>query len=149
MESEIRVGRAPARHESDGESLLVVDDLRTHFEVAAGSVRAVDGVSFTLARGRTLGVVGESGSGKTVLSRSIMGLLPARGVVREGSIRFDGAEIGFQVGGVTIYAVQAVILSGSSTIVPAMARTARSMVMVGILGFEQGRHCARQHASHQ
>ena len=43
MENEIRVGRAPARHVDDGESLLVVDDLKTHFAVAAGSVRAVDG----------------------------------------------------------------------------------------------------------
>jgi peptide/nickel transport system ATP-binding protein len=46
-----------------------------------------------LAAGRTLGIVGESGSGKTVLSRSIMGLLPKRGVVREGSVRFEGTEI--------------------------------------------------------
>ena len=57
-------------------------------------MHAVDGVSFTLERGRTLGIVGESGSGKTVLSRSIMGLLPKRGVVRHGSIRFEGTEIG-------------------------------------------------------
>ena len=49
---------------------------------------------FSLERGRTLGIVGESGSGKTVLSRSIMGLLPKRGVVRHGSIRFEGEEIG-------------------------------------------------------
>ena len=57
-------------------------------------MHAVDGVSFTLERGRTLGIVGESGSGKTVLSRSIMGLLPKKGVVRQGSIVFDGVEIG-------------------------------------------------------
>ena len=57
-------------------------------------MHAVDGVSFTLERGRTLGIVGESGSGKTVLSRSIMGLLPKKGVVRHGSIRFEGVEIG-------------------------------------------------------
>ncbi|MBM3658356.1 MAG: ABC transporter ATP-binding protein [Actinobacteria bacterium] len=75
------------------EPLLQVEDLRTHFETPRGIVRAVDGVSFTLARGKTLGVVGESGSGKTVLSRSIMGLLPKRGTIREGSVRFDGTEI--------------------------------------------------------
>ena len=59
-----------------GEPLLVVDDLHTAFRTGRGTVRAVDGVSLTVGRGRTLGIVGESGSGKTVLSRSIMGLLP-------------------------------------------------------------------------
>lgn len=73
--------------------LLEVTDLRTYFETSRGLVRAVDGVSLQVERGRTLGVVGESGCGKTVLSRSIMGLLPRRGTVREGSIRFDGTEI--------------------------------------------------------
>src|SRR5262249_13061429 len=58
-----------------------------------GVVRAVDGVSFALARGRTLGIVGESGSGKTVLSRSIMNLLPRTNVIREGEILFDGTEL--------------------------------------------------------
>jgi peptide/nickel transport system ATP-binding protein len=73
--------------------LLAVDDLATYFESDRGRVRAVDGVSFVLERGRTLGIVGESGSGKTVLSRSIMGLLPKHGVVRRGSVRFEGTEI--------------------------------------------------------
>src|SRR5690606_3706424 len=73
--------------------LLVVDDFRTHFRTPAGTVKAVDGVSLTLERGRTLGIVGESGSGKTVLSRSIMGLLTARNVVRTGSVRLNGQEL--------------------------------------------------------
>jgi oligopeptide/dipeptide ABC transporter ATP-binding protein len=73
--------------------LLVVDDFRTHFETAAGTVKAVDGVSLTLDRGKTLGVVGESGSGKTVLSRSLMGLLTARNVVRTGSATYNGQEL--------------------------------------------------------
>ncbi len=76
------------------DSLLEVTDVATYFDTDRGLVHAVDGVSFTLERGRTLGIVGESGSGKTVLSRSIMGLLPKKGVVRKGSIRFDGVEIG-------------------------------------------------------
>jgi peptide/nickel transport system ATP-binding protein len=74
--------------------LLEVDGIKTHFKTPRGLVRAVDGVSFSLERGRTLGVVGESGSGKTVLSRSIMGLLPKKNVVREGSVRFENREIG-------------------------------------------------------
>jgi peptide/nickel transport system ATP-binding protein len=79
--------------ETDG-PLLELEDVRTHFQTPRGLVRAVDGVSLTLERGKALGIVGESGSGKTILSRSIMGLLPPRGTVREGSIRFEGREIG-------------------------------------------------------
>ena len=74
--------------------LLELNDVRTHFQTPRGLVRAVDGVSLTLDRGRSLGIVGESGSGKTILSRSIMGLLPPRGTIRRGSIRFEGREIG-------------------------------------------------------
>jgi oligopeptide/dipeptide ABC transporter ATP-binding protein len=73
--------------------LLEVTDLRTGFRTAGGLVRAVDGVSLTLDRGRTLGIVGESGSGKSVLSRSIMGLLPKRNVVREGRVVYDGQDL--------------------------------------------------------
>jgi peptide/nickel transport system ATP-binding protein len=72
--------------------LLEVTDLRTHFRTERGLVRAVDGVTFSLERGKSLGVVGESGSGKTVLSRSIMGLLPSTAVV-SGSVLFAGQEI--------------------------------------------------------
>lgn len=74
--------------------LLELENVTTHFQTARGLVRAVDGVSFTIERGKALGIVGESGSGKTILSRSIMGLLPPRGTVRGGSIRFEGREIG-------------------------------------------------------
>src|SRR3954462_7631842 len=73
--------------------LLEVVDLKTAFKTPRGLARAVDGVSFSLERGRTLGVVGESGSGKTVLSRSIMGLLPKKNVERSGSIQFEGREL--------------------------------------------------------
>jgi peptide/nickel transport system ATP-binding protein len=74
--------------------LLEVRDVKTYFDSPRGVVHAVDGVSFTLDRGRTIGVVGESGSGKTVLARSIMGLLPKTRVIRSGSIKFEGREIG-------------------------------------------------------
>jgi peptide/nickel transport system ATP-binding protein len=86
--SEARAEDAPR-----ADLLLEVTDLVTHFETDRGTVRSVDGVSLSLEAGRTLGIVGESGSGKTVLSRSIMGLLPKRGTVRRGSVRFEGTEI--------------------------------------------------------
>ena len=73
--------------------LLVVDDLHTSFRTGRGTVRAVDGVSFEVYEGKTLGIVGESGSGKTVLSRSIMGLLPPRDVIRSGTVHFGGHEL--------------------------------------------------------
>ena len=75
-----------------GEALLEVIDLKTSFATERGLVRAVDGVSLSLDRGQTLGIVGESGSGKTVLSRSIMGLLP-RNARREGQVLFEGQDL--------------------------------------------------------
>lgn len=75
------------------EPLLVVQDLKTHFETPNGVVKAVDGVSLSVERGKTLGVVGESGSGKTVLSRSIMRLHTADNVKMTGSVIYDGEDI--------------------------------------------------------
>ena len=57
-------------------ALLEVNDLQTHFFTRQGVVRAVDGISFAVERGKTLGIVGESGCGKSVTALSIMGLLP-------------------------------------------------------------------------
>jgi peptide/nickel transport system ATP-binding protein len=73
--------------------LLEVQDLRTHFATRAGIIRAVDGVSFTLARGEILGLVGESGSGKSVTGFSLIGLVDPPGRVVGGSIRFEGREL--------------------------------------------------------
>jgi peptide/nickel transport system ATP-binding protein len=78
--------------EGKAEALLVVEDLSTSFRTPAGIVHAVDEVSFTLPKGRTLGIVGESGSGKTVLSRSVMGLLP-KTAIRSGRVIFNGVDL--------------------------------------------------------
>ncbi|MFL5223160.1 MAG: ATP-binding cassette domain-containing protein, partial [Microvirga sp.] len=70
-------------------SLLEVRDLATHFFTRDGVVRAVDGVSFDLEAGETLGIVGESGCGKTTTARLIVRLIEPTG----GTIRFDGVDI--------------------------------------------------------
>ena len=75
------------------ETLLEVEDLRIHFPTEDGLVKAVDGVSFTLERGRTLGIVGESGSGKSVTSLGIMGLHQGSRAQISGHIRLDGEEL--------------------------------------------------------
>ena len=74
-------------------ALLEVRDLRTSFFTDAGEVRAVNGVSFNLERGRVLGLVGESGSGKSVTAYSIMQILAGTGKIVGGSIKFDGQEL--------------------------------------------------------
>jgi peptide/nickel transport system ATP-binding protein len=77
-------------------TVLEVRDLVTHFPTRAGTVKAVDGVSFTLQRGRTLCVVGESGSGKSVTARSILQIVDAPGRIVSGSMvlhRPDGTQV--------------------------------------------------------
>ncbi len=74
-------------------ALLEVTDLHTSFFTDAGEVKAVNGVSFKLERGETLGIVGESGSGKSVTVYSIMQILAPAGRIVGGSIKFDGQEL--------------------------------------------------------
>ncbi len=73
--------------------LLAVTDLHTSFFTDAGEVRAVNGVSFRLERGKVLGIVGESGSGKSVTAYSIMQILTGTGRIVSGSIKMDGQEL--------------------------------------------------------
>jgi peptide/nickel transport system ATP-binding protein len=73
--------------------LLEVEDLRVHFETDDGLVKAVDGISYTVDRGQTLGIVGESGSGKSVSSLTVMGLTRARNARISGTVRFDGQDL--------------------------------------------------------
>ena len=74
-------------------ALLEVENLKTYFTSRRGDVRAVDGVSFSVERGKTLGIVGESGCGKSVTALSIMGLLTPNARVVDGSVRFDGRDL--------------------------------------------------------
>ena len=74
-------------------ALLEVNNLHTSFFTDAGEVRAVNGVSFNLERGKVLGIVGESGSGKSVTAYSIMQILAGTGKIVDGSIKLDGQEL--------------------------------------------------------
>ncbi len=74
--------------------LLEVENLRTYFHTRAGIIRAVDGVSFSLQEGETVGIVGESGSGKSVTCYSMLGLVPQPpGRIESGTARFDGIDL--------------------------------------------------------
>ena len=74
--------------------LLEVNNLKTHFHTRDGIVRAVDGVSFPVEKGKTVGIVGESGSGKSVTCYSLLGLVPMPpGKIEDGSAIFDGIDL--------------------------------------------------------
>jgi len=74
-------------------SLLEVEDLRTYFRTDDGVVKAVDGVTFSVEKGRTLGIVGESGSGKSVSCLTIMGLNSKRNTLTTGRVTFKGEDL--------------------------------------------------------
>ena len=74
-------------------ALLEVKDLEISYTVGTGSLKAVDGVSFSLNRGESLGIVGESGCGKTTIAKGLMQLLPKNGSISGGSIILDGREL--------------------------------------------------------
>ncbi|MET7269883.1 ABC transporter ATP-binding protein [Streptomyces flaveolus] len=76
-----------------GDAFLSVRDLKVHFSTEGGIVKAVDGLSFDLERGRTLGIVGESGSGKSVTNLAVLGLHNRKKTAIDGSITLDGQEL--------------------------------------------------------
>jgi oligopeptide transport system ATP-binding protein len=79
---------------SSNGNLLEVTDLRTYFDTEDGIVKAVDGITFQLKRGETLGIVGESGSGKSVTNLSIIRLIPTPpGKIVSGEVKFDGQDL--------------------------------------------------------
>ncbi len=75
------------------QKLLEVRDLRTHFHTFAGTVKAVNGVSFDIAAGEVMGLVGESGGGKSVVGFSILGLIDSPGKIEGGEILLDGEDL--------------------------------------------------------
>ena len=75
------------------ETLLRVEGLRTHFFTEAGVVKAVDGISFHVKKGESLGLVGESGSGKTVTALSVLRIVPKPGRIIDGKIEFEGEDL--------------------------------------------------------
>ena len=74
-------------------ALLEVNDLRTHFRTDDGTVKAVDGVSFQVEKGKTLGIVGESGSGKSVTCLTIMGLNARTNTMSSGQALWKGNDL--------------------------------------------------------
>jgi peptide/nickel transport system ATP-binding protein len=73
--------------------LLEVKNLHTYFKTRNGTVKAVNDVSYSIERGKTLGIVGESGSGKSVSAMSILRLLDANGYIANGEVLFDGKDL--------------------------------------------------------
>jgi len=86
-------GQPAGRGAPSGDIVLEVHDLRVHFPTNDGVVKAVDGLDFTLARGKTLGIVGESGSGKSVSSSAIMGLHNPQRTKISGSVVLNGVDL--------------------------------------------------------
>ena len=75
------------------DALLEVDDLHTHFHLKNKTVRAVNGVSFSIKRGEIVGIAGESGAGKSVACLSILRLVPSPGRIERGRILFSGEDL--------------------------------------------------------
>jgi oligopeptide transport system ATP-binding protein len=130
--------------------LLSVIDLRTHFETEDGTVKAVDGVSFKLKRGETLGIVGESGSGKSVANLSLMRLIPdPPGKIVSGSVMFDGRDV-LQLSPREVRAIRgrriAMIFQDPMTSLNPFMRISKQLMEVTQLHLGHSREQAREHA---
>lgn len=130
--------------------LLSVRDLRTYFETDDGTVKAVDGVSFDLERGKTLGIVGESGSGKSVTNLSVMRLIPEPpGRIVSGRILFDGQDLlALSVGAMRRVRGRriAMVFQDPMTSLNPFLRISKQLTEVTRLHLGHDRHQAREHA---
>jgi peptide/nickel transport system ATP-binding protein len=91
--SDTSTSTAPRPGSTGGETFLRVEDLRVHFPTQDGVVKATDGLSYSLERGKTLGIVGESGSGKSVSSSAVLGLFRGSTAQVSGRIVLDGTDL--------------------------------------------------------
>ena len=130
--------------------LLAVKDLRTYFETEDGVVKAVDGVSFEVRQGETLGIVGESGSGKSVANLSLMRLIPEPpGKIVSGSIAFRGRDI-LKLSPREVRAIRgkqiAMIFQDPMTSLNPFMRISRQLMEVTQLHLGHSKQQAREHA---
>jgi oligopeptide transport system ATP-binding protein len=131
-------------------NLLSVKDLRTYFETEDGTVKAVDGISFDLKQGETLGIVGESGSGKSVANLSLMRLIPnPPGKIVSGSIIFDGEDV-LQLTSRQVRDIRgkriAMIFQDPMTSLNPFMRVSRQLMEVTQLHLGHTKEQAREHA---
>ncbi len=131
-------------------NLLEVKDLRTYFETEDGVVKAVDGVSFEVRQGETLGIVGESGSGKSVANLSLMRLIPEPpGKIVSGSIAFRGRDI-LKLSPREVRAIRgkqiAMIFQDPMTSLNPFMRISRQLMEVTRLHLGHSKGEAREHA---
>jgi oligopeptide transport system ATP-binding protein len=135
---------------SNNGNLLSVKDLRTYFETEDGTVKAVDGISFELKSGETLGIVGESGSGKSVANLSLMRLIPdPPGKIVSGSVMFDGRDV-LQLNPREVRAIRgrriAMIFQDPMTSLNPFMRISKQLMEVTQLHLGHTREQARAHA---
>jgi oligopeptide transport system ATP-binding protein len=131
-------------------NLLEVKDLRTYFKTEDGTVKAVDGISFELKRGETLGIVGESGSGKSVANLSLMRLIPdPPGKIVSGSILFDGRDV-LKLSPREVRSIRgkriAMIFQDPMTSLNPFLRVSRQLMEVTRLHLGHTKYQAREHA---
>src|SRR5215471_19766093 len=131
-------------------NILTVKDLRTYFETEDGTVKAVDGVSFEVKQGETLGIVGESGSGKSVANLSLMRLVPEPpGKIVSGSVIFQGSDL-LKLSAREIRALRgkriAMIFQDPMTSLNPFMRVSRQLMEVTELHLGHSKEQARAHA---